>query len=305
MEAVMNLTKAAFVLGLAAPVGESEFHQAARLQLLLKENGCVAEVSSMGPGDHRLNVYVPESSTLLQKHLDTLAPFPVGRLAAHYAQVDDLRPLRGQPLEALTFALPVETPISLQVVKGFEVLTNAPLEHLCVEGVDIRDLSVIACMRSLKVLYLHGARALANLGPLAGLRLEALGLAGTSVVDLAPLRNMPLRWLYPQGTPITNLLDVAGMRLKHLDISSTRVADITPIKGMPLVQLSLSGTPVRDIGVVEGMPLECVFRPNRPPVPIDIGHSVRPYRTPSERSDAGCLNAYHNMPDVSQGCAVC
>ena len=34
----------------------------------------------------------------------------------------------------------------------------------------------------------------------------------------------------------------------------------------------------------------CVFRANRPRIPIDVGHPFRSYRTPSERSDAGRVN---------------
>jgi len=77
-----------------------------------------------------------------------------------------------------------------------------------------------------------------------------------SLVDLLPLKGMPLTDLVICDNPISDLLPLKGMNLRHLNIAFTKVADLSPLKGMMLEKIELCFTPISDLSVLRGMPLD-------------------------------------------------
>ena len=107
--------------------------------------------------------------------------------------------------------------------------------------------------------------AVVDLSPLRGLPLGALDLRATPVADLAPLAGMPLSMLALEQTRVTDLAPLQGMKLKKLYLNQTAVRDLTPLAGMPLVELMAVDAKIEDLSPLEGAPLEGLWL-NRNPV---------------------------------------
>src|ERR1035438_2802901 len=77
------------------------------------------------------------------------------------------------------------------------------------------DLSPVRALTQLKSLYCPGIegkeRKLADLTPLAGMRLEHLDISITSVSDLSPLKDMKLKTLSLVAAPVADLTPLRGM----------------------------------------------------------------------------------------------
>jgi len=76
------------------------------------------------------------------------------------------------------------------------------------------------------------------------------------LADLTPLKTLPLKQLFAQGTAVRDLAPLTGLRLAELNLSGTPVADLTPLKDAPLVALFLDSTKVADLTPLRGMPLK-------------------------------------------------
>lgn len=118
-------------------------------------------------------------------------------------------------------------------LSNLSVLEDLTPAGLDLSGCDIRNISAMAKMSSLRKLRLTGA----------------------PVADLSPLKKLKLTHLDLRDTPVSNLAALKGLPLEHLDISHTKVTDISPLAGMPLKHLDLGGTPVKDLTPLNGMPL--------------------------------------------------
>ncbi|MHB1424827.1 MAG: protein kinase domain-containing protein [Gemmataceae bacterium] len=81
------------------------------------------------------------------------------------------------------------------------------------------------------------------------------------VLDLAPLKGMPLRQLIMHRSQIRDLSPLQGMPLNWLDLYDCRhVTDLAPLKGMKLTYLRLQGSgEVSDFSALRGMPLTKLF----------------------------------------------
>ena len=89
--------------------------------------------------------------------------------------------------------------------------------------------------------FLANDNALADRAPLADMKLEDLGCAGTRVTDLAPLRGMPLKSFHLKGTrSVKDLGPLQTCPLEFLDIEGTDVADLTPLRQSKLRLLFIS-----------------------------------------------------------------
>jgi len=77
------------------------------------------------------------------------------------------------------------------------------------------------------------------------------------VLDLAPLKGMPLRGLILYHSQVRDLTPLQGMPLTRLDLNNCpRITVLTPLKGMKLTFLSLqSWGDSHDFTVLKGMPL--------------------------------------------------
>ena len=169
---------------------------------------------------------------------------------------------------------------------GFDGTLTPAVEDGVVAGLRlsadaVADLSPVRALTRLRVLRVQGSEPgkglLADLAPLAGLRLATLDCPNTRVADLAPLRGMPLQQLYVQHTSVRDLAPLKGLPLVHLNCSDTPVADLSPLAGMPLDSLYLDATGVADLTPLAGMPLKSLhlrgYRP-RPDRDRDILRSL-------------------------------
>jgi tRNA A-37 threonylcarbamoyl transferase component Bud32 len=95
----------------------------------------------------------------------------------------------------------------------------------------------------------------ADLTPLRGMKLTRLHCSDTKVADLTPLQGMPLAALYCNNTEVADLAPLKDMKLAWLECSESRVADLTPLKGMPLGGLYCNNTNVADLTPLKGMKL--------------------------------------------------
>jgi serine/threonine protein kinase len=77
------------------------------------------------------------------------------------------------------------------------------------------------------------------------------------VLDLIPLKGMPIRELIINNSQIRDLAPLQGMPLTRLSlINCPRVTDLTPLRGMKLTYLAVQGWGgTSDISVLKGMPL--------------------------------------------------
>ncbi|MCI0680772.1 MAG: hypothetical protein L0Y71_01600 [Gemmataceae bacterium] len=118
-------------------------------------------------------------------------------------------------------------------------------------------LADLAPLAGLKLTYLNCRfTRVAHLSPLKDMPLSRLYCGDTRISDLSPLKGMGLTHLDFQGTAVSDLSHLKGMSLEHLHCERTLVSDFSPLKGMPLAYLRLGGTLVGDLSPLEGMPLK-------------------------------------------------
>jgi len=140
------------------------------------------------------------------------------------ATVDTIEPMRGLPIEVLTF--------SSRSVTSLEPLRGMPLRELECGGTPIDDL-----------------------GPLQGMPLRRLYIGGSKVEDLSPLKGLPIEQLDLTNTLVTDASPLAGLPLKYLNWTSGRVTDLSPLKGAPLETALLYNTQVADLSFLAGAPI--------------------------------------------------
>lgn len=160
-----------------------------------------------------------------------------GGLAVSFADdqhVTDLRPLAELPIKRLD--------LKGTAVAELSVLRDLPLEELRLEGLENPDLESVGTISTLRRLSLADCGRLSLTG-LAALRLEELDLSGTSLLSLAPLRDMPLKVIRLVNTrvaPDEVRLLVAAIKQHHnLDPEIIRgdwrsVEPVMPVPPKPL-----------------------------------------------------------------------
>jgi hypothetical protein len=97
--------------------------------------------------------------------------------------------------------------------------------------------------------------------------LEDLTLENTSVVDLTPVRSMPLHTLSLVGTPISDLSQLAGLKLRNVHLSEPST-DLSPLQEMPLETITLPKvSTVINVELLRGMPhLKWIRQPECKPL---------------------------------------
>jgi serine/threonine protein kinase len=188
------------------------------------------------------------------------------------AQVSDLGPLQGMPLNVLDLNRCRQvrdlTPLhrmpltSLNLTECNQVRDLGPLR-----GMALSRLDLVGCSQVVDVIPLQGMPltnlnlngcAVRDISPLQGMKLTTLDLAYCPVQDLSPLRGMPLAGLNLYGcTDVPDLSPLRGMPLTALTLyRCRRITDLSPLKGMPLTSLQLEGCPaVKDLTPLQGMKL--------------------------------------------------
>ena len=94
---------------------------------------------------------------------------------------------------------------------------------------------------------------LVDISPLKGLPLKFLDLSETAVSDISAVTGMPLEQIFLESTKVTDISALKGMEPEVVWLKNTEVADISPLSGMNLKQLMLFGTKVTDISTVSTM----------------------------------------------------
>ncbi len=102
------------------------------------------------------------------------------------------------------------------------------------EGNQVKDLSPVAGLTNLRVLFLHH-NPISDLSPVRGLtNLTDLMLHDTLVSDISPVRGLTnLTKLHFHGTEVTDLSPIRGLiNLKNLAFSDPDLSDISPLAGL-------------------------------------------------------------------------
>lgn len=150
------------------------------------------------------------------------------------------------------------------------VIRNGVVTELHLVAYYVTDLSPVRALKGLENLSCnrpsHWAKALVDLRPLRGLRLQSFACRGTRISDLSPLQGMPLSFLDVCGTRVGNLEALRGLPLRYLDISNTPVESLEPLRRLPLEELHISGTGVADLSPLTDLRLKELhgdFQPDR------------------------------------------
>jgi serine/threonine protein kinase/Leucine-rich repeat (LRR) protein len=167
-------------------------------------------------------------------------------------------------------AMPAEKQVAAVVTRlkernrEFDGKVTVNIENGAVTGMELSTDFVVDILplRSLQLLRKldcsgrpPGGGRLVDLWPLKDLPLTELTVNHTPIVDLTPLKGMPLTELSIQITDVRDLAPLAGMKLTKLNCGFTKVADLSPLKGRPLTLLHCGGTQVADLSPLAGMPL--------------------------------------------------
>ena len=102
------------------------------------------------------------------------------------------------------------------------------------EGNQVKDLSPVAGLTNLRVLFLHH-NPISDLSPVRGLtNLTDLMLYDTLVSDISPVRGLTsLTTLHFHGTEVTDLSPISELiNLKNLAFSDPDLSDISPVAGL-------------------------------------------------------------------------
>jgi hypothetical protein len=121
---------------------------------------------------------------------------------------------------------------------------------------DVSALDGIPNMYYLRTLALT-SQSIADLSPLAGMKLESINLSDNFVGNLLPLKDMvTLRELDVCQNPLRDLTPISRLlSLEQLDISHTQATDLTPLADLTkLEDLKLVFCDVKDISVLAGLP---------------------------------------------------
>ncbi|HEX3726536.1 MAG TPA: hypothetical protein VHV08_09855 [Pirellulales bacterium] len=108
---------------------------------------------------------------------------------------------------------------------------------------NVTDISPVRAVVDLQALLCTGRDCngkLADLSPLAGMKLETLYCGGNRVSDLSPLGGMPLSALFCGDTQVSDLSPLRGMPLARLSFHHTQASDLSPLAGMPLTEIAFT-----------------------------------------------------------------
>lgn len=154
---------------------------------------------------------------------------------------------------------------------GFDGRIQPTVENGAVTGLafqteHVSDISPVRACTKLRSIDCCGVNSdysqqglLIDLSPLRGLPLTHVRIITSPVFDLSPLKGMALTQLNVERTQVSNLTPLNGMPLRELNLFSTPAADLAPLKGMPLRVLQLMGSRVTDLSPLKGMPLEVLY----------------------------------------------
>ena len=100
-----------------------------------------------------------------------------------------------------------------------------------------------------------------DLSPLRGMPLVSVDVSkNPHIKDLGPLADSPLESFYAQNAmDLANLSPLKGKKLRVIDLRGTSVHDLSPLTGMPLQTVSLDGVGISDLTPLRGSKLTSLF----------------------------------------------
>ena len=147
-------------------------------------------------------------------------------------------------------------------LKGVELTREYISGEGYVNSNAISDVSSLAALPQLTLLYLDGT-AFSDVSALAAFpQLTFLYLRGTAVSDVSPLSALPqLTWLFLSGTAVSDVSPLAALtQLTWLDLRGTAVSDVSALAALTqLTLLDLRGTAVSDVSPLLGLNLTETF----------------------------------------------
>ena len=124
------------------------------------------------------------------------------------------------------------------------------------EGNQVSDLSPVADLTNLRVLFLHH-NPISDLSPVRGLtNLTDLMLHDTLVSDISPVRGLTnLTILHFHGTEVTDLSPISGLiNLRNLAFSDPDLSDISPVAGLINLETIFSWNhSISDLSALSGL----------------------------------------------------
>ncbi|HEX4130053.1 MAG TPA: protein kinase [Pirellulales bacterium] len=131
-------------------------------------------------------------------------------------------------------------------------IENGKVTELRIVTDKVADIWPVVALTGLKSLNCSGSGglmyycALADISPLAGMKLERLEFNDTQVADLTPLRGMPLVRLSCFHSKVSDLSPLKGIALEALSFHGSPISDLSPLAGMPLTDLVASYSRIKD-----------------------------------------------------------
>ena len=121
------------------------------------------------------------------------------------------------------------------------------------------DVRMCESTSALPKLWLYLAQTpVLDLAPLKGLPIVGLDISDTAVRDLSPLTNAPLEMLRVRNSAIKDLAPISACPVKYLDIRSTSITNLLPLRRCPIERLWLDGSDVDDLSPLKDLPLRYV-----------------------------------------------
>lgn len=133
-------------------------------------------------------------------------------------------------------------------------ITDGQVVGITFDSLHVKDLSPIAAFGSLRELIAMSSKPnqeLSDLTPLAQLKLlgDVRFRRCENIVDLEPLRNLPIWRLFLIGSNVSDMSPLAGKPIQELQVDYCQhLKDVAPLRGAPLAfHLGLAHTGVTDL----------------------------------------------------------
>ena len=114
------------------------------------------------------------------------------------------------------------------------------LTGFLVSDIPLKTLEFLKDFKTLRLVAVRNA-GLIDLEPLKDIPLANLDVMGNRITSLSPLTRMPLEYLNIAKNPVISLEPVRKAPLETLLVGGTEIEDLSPLKGMPLKEVDLGG----------------------------------------------------------------
>ncbi len=105
-------------------------------------------------------------------------------------------------------------------------------------------------------LDLSGNQELIDIHPLRNLPLTHLDLSNTGVTDLDALAELPLAWLNLENTRIKDINMLQKCPLVYLDLANTKIDDLAGLTQPGLMEINIAGLNMADLSPLKGLSLK-------------------------------------------------